>query len=68
MKFDTKKFKADLRGARTITNDITLRQLSAKTGISPATLSRLENGGMPAINHLATLCKYLKTPIETYFK
>ncbi len=45
-----------------------LRDLSKQLGISPATLSRIENGKEPDINSLFVVCHYLKQPMHSFFQ
>lgn len=45
-----------------------LRELSKELGISPATLSRIENGKEPDINSLFVVCHYLKQPMHSFFQ
>lgn len=45
-----------------------LRELSKELEISPATLSRIENGKEPDIKSLFIVCHYLKQPMHSFFE
>lgn len=65
MKLDNNKLSEDIGW---LLKDMSLRQLSAKTKISPSTLSRVHNGAMPELITYARLCKYMKMPLDKYIK
>jgi transcriptional regulator with XRE-family HTH domain len=44
-----------------------IREASKKAGISPATLSRIENGKEPDVNSLFAIAKYLGVKMEKLF-
>ena len=54
---DTAKFSEMIKSKR---GNIGLRQLSSEIGISPSTLSRIEQGNLPDIDTYMTLCKWLE--------
>jgi transcriptional regulator with XRE-family HTH domain len=44
-----------------------LREISAEIGgVSPATLSRIEQGKIPDVDTFIKLCKWLETPTDTF--
>lgn len=57
----------ELKTKRIIELGIDVREASKKIGISPATLSRLENGKTPDVNTLAMAADWLDCSIETFF-
>ncbi len=64
MKFQHKKFKEDLLKHRGFTS---LRALSKKVKVSPATLSRVERGKLLDLETYAKLCKWMGVSLDTYF-
>lgn len=54
---DTGKFAEMIKSKRGSTG---LRQLSTEIGISPSTLSRVEQGNLPDIDTYMRLCKWLE--------
>lgn len=66
--FDAVRFSKDIKTKRTIEMDIDMRKLSAEINVSHATISRVENKRMPDLLTFATLCAWLKKPMETYLK
>lgn len=54
---NTSKFAEMIKSKR---GNIGLRQLSAEIGISPSTLSRVEQGNLPDIDTYMRLCKWLE--------
>lgn len=66
--FDAVKFSRDIKTKRTIELDIDMRRLSAETNVSHATISRIENKRIPDLITFASLCAWLKKPMETYLK
>jgi DNA polymerase V len=48
---------------------LSLRDLEGVVGVSPPTLSRIENGEIssPEIEHLLALCQWLRRPLESFF-
>ncbi len=57
-----------IKTKRMIDLDIGLRELGGKLKISPSTLSRMENGKEAEINHILTVCNWLKVPISNLVK
>jgi transcriptional regulator with XRE-family HTH domain len=44
-----------------------LREISAEIGgVSPATISRIEQGKIPDVDTFIKLCKWLETPTDTF--
>ncbi len=39
--------------------ELTIRQAAAAIGLSPATLSRVERGGLPTLPHYVLVCRWL---------
>lgn len=54
---DTSKFAEMIKSKRGNTG---LRQMSSEIGISPSTLSRVEQGNLPDIDTYMKLCKWLE--------
>jgi transcriptional regulator with XRE-family HTH domain len=54
---DTNKFSEMIKSKR---GKIGLRQLSTEIGVSPSTLSRVEQGNLPDIDTYIKLCKWLE--------
>lgn len=57
--FDTKGFSTRIKTKRVIEMNVDLRTLSKKTKVSPATMSRLENGKMPEMETFLKMCHWL---------
>lgn len=60
---DTNKFAEMIKSKRGGTG---LRQLSSEIGISPSTLSRIEQGNLPDIDTYLTLCNWLEVSPEFF--
>lgn len=60
--FDTEHFSASVRAQRT--TDI--RTAAQQIGISPSTLSRIENGKQPDVETFAKICKWMHIEPNTY--
>lgn len=56
MKFDLSEFGQMIKNHRGITG---VRAAAKEIGISPATLSRIENGNMPDLEKFVLICKWL---------
>lgn len=68
MRFDIEKFRKDIITKRRIDNKLTLRQVGDETGISCATISRIENRKFfPDVVTFGVLCNWLKTNPSDYF-
>jgi len=65
--YDGKSFGKAIKTKRIIDDDIDLREAAKKTGISAATLSRIERGRIPDLSTYATLCKWIGCTMEEYF-
>lgn len=65
--FDIQRLRKDLITNRVIDKNISLRDLASSTGISAATLSRIENAKMPDVETFAKLCVYLQVDPRIYF-
>lgn len=61
---DTSKFSEMVKSKR---GNVGLRTLSSEIGISPATLSRIEQGNLPDIETYLKLCDWLEVSPD-YFK
>ena len=66
MQFKFKQFKTDIKTKRTIVGNYSLDDIAMATKVSKATLSRLENGGMPTLLHYASVCKWLGVSTDKY--
>ena len=64
--FDGKEFGRQLRVTRAYSN-IDMRTLSKQIGISPSTLSRIENGYTPDVNTFATLSHWIGADMQDFF-
>lgn len=67
MIFDIEKLRKDLITKRVIEGKLSLRQCAEQSGISPATLSRIENSKLPDVETFAKICYWLGTDARTYF-
>jgi transcriptional regulator with XRE-family HTH domain len=67
MLYDSKPVVKAVRTKRLIEWDLDIREAAKKMKISPATLSRIENGRTPDVNTLATVCYYISLPMESAF-
>lgn len=45
-----------------------IREVASEIGISPASLSRLENGGIPSVKTLSLLTKWINLDVIHYLK
>lgn len=68
IKFAKEHFKRDIILWRNHTNRLSLREASKKTGVSPATLSRLENGKMPDLVTYFKVCFAISSSPLKYIK
>lgn len=66
MEFDASKLRYDLMKKR-MKEGLSLRKAAEHSGVSFATLSRIENFTTPDIETLAKLCDYLNTKPNRYF-
>lgn len=64
--FNCVAFSEAVRAKRFVDLKIGLRELAKMVKISPATLSRVENGGMPDVNTLINVCEWLQQPISNF--
>lgn len=62
---DTQKFSEMIKSKR---GNIGLRVLSKEIGISPSTLSRIEQGNLPDIDTYIKLCEWLDVSTEYFTK
>lgn len=67
MIFQNETFGKAIKQKRIIELDIDLRTLSKKLKISPATLSRCENGSVPDLMTYAALCDWLSMSKDSFF-
>jgi transcriptional regulator with XRE-family HTH domain len=56
-----------LRTKRIIELDVDIRYAAKRIGVSPATLSRVENGKEPKADTLATLCYWVEVSLYDCF-
>lgn len=68
LKYDGEKLAKEVRTKRLITLNVDLRKAAKQIGIGYATLSRIENEKKPDIETLAAVCKWINTPIDSFFK
>lgn len=66
MIFDIEQFREDILTKRVIKDKLTLRQVSDKTKVSPATISRIERSHMPDTETFCKLCLWLGNPPGKY--
>jgi transcriptional regulator with XRE-family HTH domain len=64
--FDAQKFGKAVYNRR-VDEDETLRSLSDRIDISPATISRVEKFNVPDIRTLSVLCGWLRVPPNRFF-
>lgn len=64
--FDTDSFSKRLKTKRLIDLNTGLREVSKKIGISPATLSRYENGELPEISNYIKICDWLGACVDEF--
>lgn len=67
MKYNKKKMATDFH-MFLYENRMTLREAKDKTGISAATLSRVQNQYTPDLITYATVCKLMGKSLDTYIK
>lgn len=67
IKFNNAEFSKDIQNYR-LKNDCTLSDIKDITGISIATISRIENGKTPDLLTFKKICDWLKVSLDTYFK
>lgn len=65
-KYDARGFGKVLKLKRIIDDQIDLRSAGKKTGVSPATISRIENGYTPELSTYATLCNWVGCKMEDF--
>lgn len=66
--FDNAAFSKAIKQYRIIELDYDLRTVAKKLGISAATLSRLENQGVPDLLTYAKVCKWLGVGMNKFIK
>lgn len=66
--FDGAAFSKQVKQKRVIDEDLDMRSLGKKLGISAATISRCENGWMPDIDAYARLCHWIGRPMNDFVK
>jgi transcriptional regulator with XRE-family HTH domain len=54
--------------ARRQSEELSWRQLAHKTGVSPSTLTRMQQGKLPDVNTFAALTRWLRMPGEQFMK
>lgn len=52
---------------RRLAVDYTYREISAETGVSISTLSRIANGGKFEFENFIAICNWMELPITNYF-
>lgn len=66
--FQKETFGKAIKQKRIIDLNTDLRSLSKKLKISPATLSRCENGNVPDLMTYSMLCDWLDVSRDTFFE
>jgi transcriptional regulator with XRE-family HTH domain len=66
-KFNSKAFAKAIISKRKELN-VGVRGLKSFTGVSGATISRLENQATPDVYTYAAICRWLSVPLETFVK
>jgi ribosome-binding protein aMBF1 (putative translation factor) len=64
--FDGKNFGKRVKMQRVINDGVDMRELSKQLKLSPATISRCENGKMPDLLTYATFCKYIGASLNEF--
>lgn len=44
-----------------------LRRAGQEVGVSASMLCRIQNGKLPSLDTLGTICRYMKVPIDRFF-
>lgn len=65
--YDGKKLSKELRTIRFVELGLGVREVAKEIGLSPATISRLENKKTPDVNTLFVISKWLNKPMEYFF-
>lgn len=66
--FDGDSFSKQVKQKRVIDEDLDMRTLGKRLGISAATISRCENGNMPDIAAYARLCHWIGKPMNDFIR
>jgi DNA-binding phage protein len=66
--FDVDRFSEDLLTKRVVKERKGMRDAAEEIGVSAATLSRLENKGVPDVYTYFSCCKWLGVDMTHYFK
>ena len=67
LKYNADKMATEIRTKRFGAMNMHMREAAKVIGLSPATLSRLENKKMPDAETLMTICAWLNQPAEEFF-
>lgn len=65
--YDGEKLSKAVRTKRLIDMKLDIRKAAIEIGISPATLSRIENKKTPDIVVLASVCNWISMPMDGFF-
>lgn len=65
--YDGGKLSKAVRTKRLIDMQIDIRSAAFEIGISPATLSRIENRKTPDVVVLASICHWISMPMDDFF-
>lgn len=65
--YDGEKLSKAVRTKRLIELKLDIRKAATEIGISPATLSRIENKKTPDIVVLASVCNWVSLPMDGFF-
>jgi len=67
MKFNSELFRKEVATKRVVRLGISLDEAAKASGVSKATLSRLERGAPPDIFTFGTICQWLKISPNKFF-
>lgn len=65
--YDSEKLSKAVRTKRLIDMKMDIRSAAIEIGVSPATLSRIENRKTPDVLSLASVCDWVKMPMQIFF-
>ncbi len=65
--YDRERLSKAVRTKRLIDMKIDIRSAASEIGISPATLSRIENKKTPDIVVMASVCNWIEQPMDLFF-
>lgn len=68
LEFDYAKFGKSLKICRVIDRNVHMTEISEKTGLGKATISRIERGGCGDIDSVINLCSWMGVSVEQFVK